>query len=123
MKSGDVDIGMYWDGRAWAFHQDGNPDIAYLNPKPGAPVNPTIVSKVKNGSDLAWKYLDIMLSPGPQTCFTKLLVYGVTNKKVVYPPDIAPHISKPDEIIWPEFDAAAPHIGAWVEQWNKQIGG
>ena len=123
MKSGDIDIGMYWDGRAWAFHQDGNPNIAYLNPKPGSPVNPTIISKVKNGSDLAWKYIDIVLSPEPQTCFAKLLVYGVTNTKVVYPPDIAAHISKPDEIIWPEFDAAAPHISSWIEQWNKQLGG
>ena len=114
---------MYWDGRAWSFHDDGNPNILYLNPRPGAPISPTVVQKVHNGSELAWQFINVMLSPEPQSCFAKILIYGMTNTKTVYPPDLLPKITKFDEVLWPEFDAGGPHVPQWVEQWNKQIGG
>jgi putative spermidine/putrescine transport system substrate-binding protein len=122
LKSGDVDIGMYWDGRAWSFHDDGNPDIGYLNPEPGAPISPTVVQKVKNGSDLAWRFINTMLSPEPQTCFAKILIYGMTNTKTEYPPDLKAKITPFDEVLWPPFEAIGPQTSRWVERWNKEIG-
>src|SRR5258708_2054842 len=38
LKSGDIDIALYWDGRAWAFIDDGNKDFKYYTPSPGAVV-------------------------------------------------------------------------------------
>jgi putative spermidine/putrescine transport system substrate-binding protein len=122
IKQGEVDIGMYWDGRTWAFHDDGNPDILYVNPKPGAVVNPTLVQKVKNGSELAWDFINVLLTPEPQRCFADRLQYGMSNTKVTYSPKIQPRITKLDEILWPPFEQMPPKMATFVEQWNKQIG-
>jgi hypothetical protein len=32
LRSGDIDIAMYFDGRAWAEHDANNPDIGYQIP-------------------------------------------------------------------------------------------
>jgi len=122
IKSGDADLGMYWDGRTWAFHDNGNPDIEYLNPKPGAVIQPNLISKVKNGSPLGWKFIDFVLSPEPQACWGNALQYGMSNTQVKFSPKVAPRITKLPEILWPPFDQLASHQGAWVEQWNKTIG-
>jgi putative spermidine/putrescine transport system substrate-binding protein len=123
IKSGEIDIGMYWDGRSWAFADDGNPEISYYNPKPGSVINPTLVQKTKGSSDLAWAFIDIMLSPGPQACFGNIIQYGMSNTKVTYSPKVGPRITKMDEIVWPPFEAVPSRLADWVEKWNKQIGG
>lgn len=121
MKSGDIDIGMYWDGRTWAFHDNGNPEVEYINPKPGAVINPTLVQKVKNSPALGWKFINFILSPGPQACWGNKLQYGMSNEKVKYSPKVAPRITKFSEILWPPFAEVPSHLSSWVEQWNKEI--
>lgn len=122
IKSGEVDLGMYWDGRTWAFHDSGNPEIEYLNPAPGAVIQPNLVSKVRNGSPLAWQFIDFILSPEPQACWGNALQYGMSNTKVQFDPKIAPRITKPTDVLWPPFDQMAPRQAGWVEQWNKTLG-
>ena len=123
IKSGDVDIGMWFDGRTWALVDEGNPEISYVNPAPGAVSNVAVIQKPKGASELAWQFLDIMASPGPQTCFGNLLQYGMTNTGTAFSAKVAPRITKPDEIILPPFAEAPSRIGDWIEKWNKQIGG
>jgi putative spermidine/putrescine transport system substrate-binding protein len=123
IKSGEIDIGMYWDGRTWAFVDDGNPEISYYNPKPGSVLNPTLIQKAKGSSDLAWDFIDVVLSPGPQACFGNMIQYGMSNTKVKYSPKVGPRITEMSEIIWPPFEAVPSRLGDWVERWNKQIGG
>jgi putative spermidine/putrescine transport system substrate-binding protein len=122
IHSGEIDIGMYWDGRTWAFHDDGNPDIQYINPQPGAVINPTLIQKVHNGSPLAGAFLDVALSAGPQACWGNKLQYGMSNTNVVFLPTVAPRITKMDEILWPPFEQVPARMSAWLEQWNRQIG-
>lgn len=123
LKSGEIDISMYWDGRTWAYADAGNPDIAYINPKPGAVINPTLIQKVKNGSPLGYQFIDVALQPGPQACFGNLLQYGMSNQKVTFDAKVAPRITKFDEILWPPFEESLPHTAGWIERWNKEIGG
>jgi putative spermidine/putrescine transport system substrate-binding protein len=122
IKTGDIDIGMYWDGRTWAFHDDGNPSIVYVNPAPGAAINPTLIQKVKNGSDAGWSFIDFVLSTEPQACWGNKLQYGMSNTNVVFDPKIAPRITRMPEILWPPFEQLPSRVSAWVEQWNKTIG-
>ncbi len=121
MKSGEIDIGMYWDGRTWAFHDAGNPSIKYENPKPGAVISPVIMQKVKNGSDLGWAFINHALSAPPQQCWGNKLQYGMSNSKVVYQPEVEPRITKLPEILWPPFGQLAPKVGGWIERWNKEV--
>jgi putative spermidine/putrescine transport system substrate-binding protein len=123
LKSGEIDIGMYWDGRTWAFRDAGNANVSYVNPKPGAVINPTLIQKVKNGSPLAYTFIDLALEQKPQACFGNQLQYGMSNTKVTFDPKVQPRITKMDEILWPPFEQAPAHFSEWVERWNKEIGG
>ncbi len=122
IKSGEVDIGMYWDGRTWAFHDAGNPTIKYLNPQPGAVISPVIIQKVKNGSELGWEFINHALSAPPQQCWGNILQYGMSNSKVEFLPAVSPRITKLPEILWPPFGQLAPKVSGWVEKWNKELG-
>lgn len=116
-------IGIYWDGRAWAFHDQGNPWVGYLNPKPAAVINPVVVHKVKNAPDVAWDFVNAMLDPQAQAGFGAMLLYAMSNSKVTYPPDIEPKISKAAEGILPPAQEIAKLRPTWIDLWNKEIGG
>ena len=123
LKSGEIDIGMYWDGRTWAYQDAGNPTVSYINPKPGAVINPTLIQKIKNGSPLGYQFIDVTLEQGPQARFGNQLQYGMSNTKVTFDAKVQPRITKMDEILWPPFEQAPAHFSRWVERWNKEIGG
>jgi len=74
-------------------------------------------------SDLAWDFIDVVLSPGPQACFGNIIQYGMSNTKVTYSPKVAPRITSMSEIVWPPFSEVPSRLADWVERWNKQIGG
>jgi len=122
LKSGDADIAMYFDGRAWAEHDASNPDIAYLNPQPGAVAFPTMVQKVKNGSPLAYQFMNVLASSEGQSCFANILQYSASNSQVKYSASVAPRIAKDDDSMWLSFDTVSKKTPAWIELWNKQIG-
>lgn len=121
MKTGEIDIGMYWEGRTWAFHDAGNPEIMFIRPKPGVVVNSAIIQKVKNGKPIAWDFINEVLSPEGQSCFSEKMQYGVANKKAVVSAQVADRLTKPDEITWPPYAEIAPKVRGWVERWNKEV--
>jgi len=121
IKTGEIDIGMYWEGRTWAFHDDGNPEIGFIKPKPGVAIHSTLVQKPKNSNEEAWNFLNVMLSEPAMSCFGNRMQYGVGNAKAVYSPAVADRITKLDEILWPPYDKIAPNVRAWVERWNKEV--
>lgn len=119
LKSGEIDLAMYWDGRAWAFI-DTNPDFKYYTP-PDSVAVPSYVQKVKNAPDYAWQFLDVVMSAEPQACFANKIRYGVTNKNVAYAVKVKPQITELSLVTLPPKDIEK-HKPAWVEQWNKEIG-
>lgn len=122
LQSREADIGIYWDGRTWAFHDDNKDWVGYVNPAPGGVAVPNIIQKVKNAPELAWRFVDIALSPGPQQCFAEHLQYPVVNDKVVYPEKLRPRMAKLNEIRFPPADIVQKNSASWVERWNKEIG-
>ncbi|WP_459615082.1 extracellular solute-binding protein [Bordetella sp. 2513F-2] len=122
MKSGDIDIAMYFDGRAWAEHDANNPDIAYLDPKPGAVSFPTMVQKVKNGSPLGFDFMNVIASDEGQTCFANKMGYSASSKNVKYEDRVKPRVASDDTSLWLPFPEIARNTPSWVELWNKQIG-
>ncbi len=121
LRTGDADIAMYWDGRAWAFIDEGNPQFSYVNPRPGGALNPVLIQKVRNGSDLAWEFITTALSEGPQRCFSLRLQYPVANTRVTYDARIAPRMARVEEVQLPPFEQLPSHVGAWIERWNREI--
>jgi putative spermidine/putrescine transport system substrate-binding protein len=122
LKSGEIDIAMYFDGRAWAEHDANNPSIGFINPAPGSVAFPTMVQKAKNGSPLAYQFMNMLASTEGQTCFANTMQYNASNPNVKYSAKVQPRVARDDESLWLSFSEVAKRTPTWVELWNKQIG-
>jgi putative spermidine/putrescine transport system substrate-binding protein len=122
LKSGQTDIAMHWDGRAWAFIDDGNADFKYVTPKPGSVGAMTWIQKVKNGSDLGWDFVNSTLDAKIQGCFGSKVRYGVANMSATFDEKVKHEITRFDELIFPPFREIIKRQAGWIETWNKEIG-
>jgi len=121
LESGEVDISLYADGRTWAAYDSGAKWLRYINPKEGGVNLPAIVQKVKNGSDLAWEYINSMLAPGPQAEVERRMNYETSNPRAVLPPDIKARITPWQQCRFAPADQVAAAKASWIERWNKEI--
>lgn len=122
IRNGDIDIAMYYDGRAWSEHDTRNPDIAWINPAPGSVAFPNMAVKVRNGSPLGTQFLNELASAQGQSCFANAMQYTASNTKVSYDAMVKPRIATVDKSIWVNFDDIGKYVPQWIESWNKQIG-
>jgi putative spermidine/putrescine transport system substrate-binding protein len=116
-----VDLVMYWDGRAHGFIDKGNSWAGYYNPKPGALGVTVAVAKVKNSPEAAWTYMDCALNAEVQLNHAKTLRYAVTNSKVVYPDDLKGKVANLDELVLLPYPQEIDKFAGWVERWNKEM--
>jgi putative spermidine/putrescine transport system substrate-binding protein len=122
LKGGDIDMALYWDGRAWAFIDGGNPEFGYYSPDPGVVVAMTWIQKVKGAPPLADTFINMALSKEAQSCFGSTIRYGIANKNAVFDPAIAHEITPMSALIFPPYKEIGQRQSQWVETWNKEIG-
>ncbi len=122
LKSGDLDMALYWDGRAYSFIDDGNGDFKYYSPEPGVVVAMTWIQKIKNGSPLGYEFANVALSKEAQSCFGSAIRYGIANKDATFDPKIADEITPTSILVFPPYKEIGALQGAWIEKWNKEIG-
>src|SRR2546430_1183813 len=82
----------------------------------------------KRGSknkDLAWKLIDMYLSPEVQAAFASELFFSPTNKTVKLPPEVAKKlISGPadvDRLVTFDWNQIVKQRPQWTERWNKEL--
>lgn len=123
LETGEADIGIFPDGRAFA-HQDAGADwIDYYNPSEGGVFGGQVILKPAKAHPVAWKYIDVMLDPAKQSEFSDFMGgYGVTNSKVVYTPRSQKRVSPWQNLQIPPDEAIAAAIPAWRERWNREVG-
>tara|TARA_R110000737_G_scaffold70869_1_gene99364 strand:- start:1337 stop:2377 length:1041 start_codon:yes stop_codon:yes gene_type:complete len=119
--SGEVDMGMYWDGRSWAFIDDGHPNLKYINPEPGSVAAMTWVQKVKGSDESAWDLMNIVLSEEGQACYGNMMRYGMSNENVTYDAAVVDQITDLDAIVIPPFAEISEKMPEWVDRWNREI--
>ena len=122
IASGQADIGLYADGRTWAAHDSGMNDLLFLNPTEKGAISPVAMAKPMHANPLAWDYINIVLSPAPQTVFGDRLQYGMTNSKTTYSEKLKSRFVPFDRARVPPFGDLAKVLPAWAERWNKEIG-
>lgn len=122
LKGGDIDMATYWDGRAWAFIDDGNKDYKFYLPDPGGVVAFTWIQKIKGSSDLGFEFANVSLSAEAQSCFGSAIRYGVVNEKAVFDPKIAHEITPASKLVVPPFKDIPSRQANWLETWNKEVG-
>lgn len=119
--TGEVDILIYWDGRAYSFINKGNDWAKFTVPEPGGVVSLVMQSVVKGAHPIAWEYINCVLSPEGQIGNSKMMRYPGTNKTVNYPADLKDEFTPLDKIKVPPYDEIIDHIPAMVERWNKDM--
>lgn len=122
LSSGEADIGIYPDGRVWAYYDTGAHWIDFINPSEGGVMIPVAIMKPKNAPDIAWEYINSMIAVEPQAKFAEKMNYGVTNNKVVYSDKVKPRITPWEKTRFPPIAEIGPHLSNWIERWNKEIG-
>lgn len=118
--AGEVDIMVYWDGRAYSFAEENEWTGAYI-PEPGAFQSAAMLGKVKNAPEKAWTYVDCVLSPEAQLGHSQMIKYPVVNSKVEYPEDLAKVLTPLEKVRQPDFRSFIDKIPAWVERWNREV--
>lgn len=118
--AGEVDIMVYWDGRAYSFAEENEWAGAYI-PEPGAFQSAAMLGKVKNAPEKAWTYVDCVLSPEAQLGHSQMIKYPVVNSKVEYPEDLAKVLTPLEKVRQPDFRSFIDKIPAWVERWNREV--
>ena len=122
LKSGDIDMALYWDGRAWSFIDDGNKEFKYSSPEPGVIVAMTWIQKAKGASELSDSYINMSLSAEAQACFGNAIRYGIANKDAKFSPAIEPEITPIKILVIPPYKEISTLQAKWIEAWNKEIG-
>lgn len=122
IQSGEADIGPYWDGRAWLAHDGTIPNMNFYYPSEGGVISPSVIQKVKNGSDNGWDFIDTLLIADNQKCFAQSIGYAVVNEDVKYEGKLAERVPDIKTIRWPDFKNVAARMPQWVDRWNREIG-
>jgi putative spermidine/putrescine transport system substrate-binding protein len=117
----EIDILFYWDGRAMAFIEQGNPWASFYIPDPNAFLSAAMLVKAKGAPDVAWQYIDCVLSPEGQLGHSQLVKYPIVNQKVVYPDDLKKILTPSSRVVAPAFNEFIDLVPAWIERWNKEI--
>lgn len=122
IQSGEADIGPYWDGRAWVAHDNGMAMLDFYYPEEGGIISPSVIQKVKNGSEKGWDFIETLLEAENQGCFAHEISYAVVNADVVYDDKLSSRIPDPATVRWPDFVGVSERMPAWVDRWNREIG-
>lgn len=122
-RQGEAHIGVFWNGPFQSFSNGGARFAKWVNPKEGGVMGVVVIHKIKNASDRAWDYVNCMLDPVAAAGFASVLVgYGVTNRKVIYPPSVGDKIVPTNDLRKPPFESIQTALSSWTDRWNREIG-
>jgi putative spermidine/putrescine transport system substrate-binding protein len=126
LEQREVVIAVLHDGSAWDLQKRGLP-IDWVAPREGTPILDQVI-QVTRGSknkELAWKLVDLYLSPAVQTAFATELYFSPTNRSVKLPAEVAGKIiSGPadvEKLVVFDWSVIAKQRPQWTERWNKEM--
>ncbi|WP_176084804.1 extracellular solute-binding protein [Martelella sp. HB161492] len=122
MQSGEADIGVYTDGRTWAFNRAGNPWLQFINPEEGAVIECIAAMVPAHAHPKAWDFVNYMLDPVLQGQFAAITYYGMTNSKIVYPDSVKDIVTRWQQGRLVPTEEIAAVTPKWVETWNRELG-
>lgn len=126
LESKEVVIAVLHDGATYDLQKRGIP-VDWVAPSEGQPILDQVI-QVTRGSkhkELAWKLVDMYLSPEVQTAFATELFFSPTNKTVKLPPEVARKLingpAEVDKLVLFDWAKIARQRPQWTERWNKEL--
>lgn len=116
----EIDVLVYWDGRAYSFAAENKWAKAYI-PQPGAFQSAAMLAKPRGAPELAWQYIDCVLSPKAQLGHAQMIKYPIVNSTVVYPDALKAELTPLERVKQPDFLRIIERQGAWLDRWNREV--
>jgi putative spermidine/putrescine transport system substrate-binding protein len=122
-----VVIGTWNIDRVSNFRATTGSDLQFVFPKEGAWGWKEVVGIVKGrpNQDLAYKWIDLILSKQQQELNAEYVGFGPVSKTAQLKPDIAKNVFYGDEYITklniPNWNVVNEKRPEWTERWNKEI--
>ncbi|GAB3403400.1 ABC transporter substrate-binding protein [Flindersiella endophytica] len=127
IQNGDAWIVPFWDGRAFAMEQAGDP-VGFAYPKSG-PVGALTSYFVASGTsnpELADKFLDVLAAAKNQKPFAEGTWYAAGNDHIQYSKAFKDRIQYGPEVFakfnWVDYETATPRLNEWQQRWNQIFG-
>lgn len=100
LKNGDLKMATFTNGQALKLKEQGVP-VAFVMPKEGVPAMTSLVGITKNSKhkELAYKLVDILLSPEVQKAYAENNYYAPSNAKTEIADNIKPFMPYGQEAI------------------------
>jgi putative spermidine/putrescine transport system substrate-binding protein len=126
LESREVSIAVLHDGATYDLAKRGIP-VDWVAPSEGVPILDQVIQVTKGSKqkDLAWKLIDMYLSPEVQAAFATELFFSPTNKTVKLPADVAKKLvttrADVENLVVFNWDQIARQRPQWTERWNKEL--
>jgi putative spermidine/putrescine transport system substrate-binding protein len=124
LQNGDAWIVPFWDGRAIAMEQEGQP-IGFTYPESGAVGALTsyyVAEGTQNREDV-YAFLDYLTSAEHQKPFAEGTFYGGGNTGIDHSAEFDERISYGTDVYedftWVDYGAATPNLNEWQQRWNE----
>ena len=127
LQRGDVAAVPFWDGRAFAWQAQGQPiGFAYPSDGPVAAIASWVIPQGAPNLANAYRLLDYLCQPEPQSKYAELSFYGMCNKETSYSDDF---LSKAqvgedfyNDLDWVDYSVATPNLSDWSTRWQQIMG-
>lgn len=127
LQRGDVAAVPFWDGRAFAWQAQGQPiGFAYPTDGPVAAIASWVIPQGAPNLANAYRLLDYLCQPEPQSKYADLSFYGMCNKNATYSDDFLSKAQVGEEFYnnldWIDYSVATPNLADWSTRWQQIMG-
>lgn len=126
ISSGDIVISVETNGRAINLKKEGY-DVAFCQPKEGS-IAMTSLAGIASGStqkELAYIFVDMLLSPEGQKAYAENNYYAPSNSKTVIDEELQNYMPYGQEevskLLYMDTEALEPVKAEFIERWDKEF--
>lgn len=126
IQQGQSVIGTWNLDRVVNLASTGVP-VKFVQPKEGTWGHKEVVTIVKGrpNTDLAYRWVDLMLSAEEQANTAKYIGLGPVNRNAKLDPETASNVlygpQAIEKLVIPDWEVVNANRSAWTERWNKEI--
>jgi putative spermidine/putrescine transport system substrate-binding protein len=124
MERGEVAVCAWFDGRTWGLADNGI-KAKWIAPKEGASAAMVSYHIPNNTRDAALckRFIDFAISREAQEGFCNSMQYGPVNRTAVLTGLAKERVPPLSELKTMDWFAIVPHLGDWLERWNREVVG
>lgn len=126
LQTGDIQLAIETNGRAISLMKEGM-DVGFCNPEEGVPAMTSYIAMAKGSQnkDLAYEFMDILLSPEIQKQYAVNNYYAPSNSKTEVPEELKEFMPYGQEeiskLVYLDTAGLEPVKAEFVERWNQEF--